>query len=194
MDISDSKLKIGKSAFADCTELTSLNLGSVNMMGERTFYKCTSLVSLTLGNALTEIGEEAFRYCSGLIDVNIPDFVTKIGRYAFADCPNLETIKIGRSVDSIGDGLFFRSSLNLAEFASIESMCNIVYGSEVSHPAYCGAVIRVAGQPMDTNLIIPESVTRIGDYAFYKCDIRSVVIPESVTSIGSGAFYNTSLA
>ena len=40
-----------------------------------------------------------------------------------------------------------------------------------------------------TSVTIPESVTSIGDYAFYKCsNLTSVTIPESVTSIGSYAF------
>ena len=39
--------------------------------------------------------------------------------------------------------------------------------------------------------VIPDSVTSIGDYAFYYCDsLTSVVIPDSVTSIGDYAFYN----
>ena len=40
-----------------------------------------------------------------------------------------------------------------------------------------------------SSLVIPDSVTSIGDWAFYYCDaLRSVVLPDSVTSIGIGAF------
>ena len=40
-----------------------------------------------------------------------------------------------------------------------------------------------------TSIIIPESVTGIGDYAFQGCSsLTSVIIPESVTSIGEFAF------
>ena len=40
------------------------------------------------------------------------------------------------------------------------------------------------------DLIIPDSVTSIGDWAFAQCtDLTSVTIPDSVTSIGDGAFY-----
>ena len=36
---------------------------------------------------------------------------------------------------------------------------------------------------------VKDSVTSIGDWAFYYCDaLRSVVIPDGVTSIGVGAF------
>lgn len=39
-------------------------------------------------------------------------------------------------------------------------------------------------------MTIPNSVTSIGDYAFFNCDsLTSVTIPNSVTSIGGSAFY-----
>ena len=39
------------------------------------------------------------------------------------------------------------------------------------------------------NLVIPDSVTNIGDYAFWGCtSLKSLVIPDSVTSIGNEAF------
>ena len=42
-----------------------------------------------------------------------------------------------------------------------------------------------------TSVVIGDSVTSIGNYAFYNCDsLTSVVIPDSVTSIGEEAFYN----
>ena len=39
------------------------------------------------------------------------------------------------------------------------------------------------------SLVIPDSVTNIGDYAFWGCtSLKSLVIPDSVTHIGNGAF------
>ncbi len=43
-----------------------------------------------------------------------------------------------------------------------------------------------------TDVTIPDSVTTIGDDAFYCCSIGSVDIPPSVTSIGGGAFISFS--
>ena len=40
-----------------------------------------------------------------------------------------------------------------------------------------------------TSVTIPNSVTEIGNNAFYGSDLTSVTIPNSVTSIGGGAFY-----
>ncbi len=44
-----------------------------------------------------------------------------------------------------------------------------------------------------TSVIIPDSVTSIGGYAFFDCfGLTSVTIPDSVASIGDSAFYNCS--
>ena len=44
-----------------------------------------------------------------------------------------------------------------------------------------------------TSVIIPDSVTSIGNYAFFNNQLTSVIIPNSVTSIGMGAFSSNQL-
>ncbi len=44
-----------------------------------------------------------------------------------------------------------------------------------------------------TSIIIPNSVTSIGEYAFFRCSsLTSIIIPNSVTSIGEYVFYGCS--
>ena len=43
-----------------------------------------------------------------------------------------------------------------------------------------------------TDINIPNSVTAIGDVAFQYCGLTSLVIPESIKKIGNGAFYGNS--
>lgn len=44
-----------------------------------------------------------------------------------------------------------------------------------------------------TSIIIPDSVTRISDSAFYNCNLTSVIINDNVTRIESAAFKGCSL-
>ncbi len=59
-------------------------------------------------------------------------------------------------------------------------------------------VIDASGTLTDYNgnggdVVIPDNVYRIGDYAFYQCKLTSVVIPDSVVSIGEYAFAGNDL-
>ena len=50
-----------------------------------------------------------------------------------------------------------------------------------------GSLIRYTGS--GTDVVIPDGVTSIGDYAFNECKmLTSIKIPDSVTSIGKSAF------
>ena len=52
-----------------------------------------------------------------------------------------------------------------------------------------GVLKKYAGKWGVTEVVIPDSVTAIGDGAFFGCDsLTSIVIPDSVTAIGDGAF------
>ena len=46
-----------------------------------------------------------------------------------------------------------------------------------------------------SSIVIPDSVTDIGDYAFPDCSsLSKIVIPNSVTDIGDSAFFGCSLS
>ena len=178
---------IGEFAFYERSSLTSVTIGnSVTSIGKSAFYNCSSLTSVTIPDSVTSIGQAAFSYCSSLTSVTIPNSVTSIGRNAFYDCSSLTSVTIPDSVTSIGERAFSRCSSLTAfygKFASADNSCLIVDGVLESFAIDCGA----------TSYSIPDSVTSIRAYAFYKCSsLTSVNIPDSVTSIGSYAFYGCS--
>ena len=136
----------------------------------------------------TSIGEEAFRECSGLTSVVIPNSVTSIGNVAFYKCSGLTSVKIPNSVTFIGNFVFLGCE-NLAYIIVNDN--NKTFDSRNN----CNAIIETATNTLLVgckNTIIPNSVTSIGERAFYGCSgLTSITIPNSVTSIGNESFYGT---
>ena len=85
---------IGKYAFEDCTNLTSVTIGnSVTSIGNSAFDDCYNLTSVTISNSVTSIGDEAFSSCNSLVSVTIGSGVTSIGNGAFYSCDSLTSVK-----------------------------------------------------------------------------------------------------
>ena len=219
VDIPDSVTSIGEGAFYGCTGLVSVDIpGSVTSIGDYTFYGCTGLVSVTIPDSVTSIGDYAFWGCTGLVSVDIPDSVTSIGEGAFCDCTGLVSVDIPDSVTSIEDYAFYRctglvsvnipdsvtsigerafyrcSSLEKINISSIEAWCNISFDSASSNPLsdsiYDEVNLYLNGE-LVTDLVIPDSVTTISDYAFYNCySLTSVTIGSGVKLIPESAFYD----
>ena len=196
--IPESVTSIGGYTFYYCSSLTSITIpDSITSIGSSAFYNCSSLETVTFGedSMLTNIGTSAFRNCSNLESVNLPEGITAINNYTFHGCSSLTSITIPESVTSIGFSAFTNcSKIQKLYIDNLTSYLNISYSSS-SSPLYSTnqAVSLYVGEVLITNLVIPEGVKTIPDYAFKGVNnITSVTIPSGVTSIGSCAFYNCS--
>ena len=196
---------IGDDAFHGCSSLTGVYISDLAAWCRIAFGDSYSnplsyagklylndvlVIDLVISDGVTSIGDYAFSGCSGLTSIMIPDSVTSIGDEAFSDCGSLTSITIPDSVTSIGEGAFEDCyGLTSVYIFDLAAWCGIEFVDRDSNPlSYAGKLYLNDVLVMD--LVIPDSVTSIGDYAFSGCDgLTSITIPDSVTSIGDSAFY-----
>jgi len=151
-------------------------------------------------------------------DIAIPDSVKIIDDFAFMNS-NLTTIKFSESLERIGIAAFFNSGLNQDEISfpsklkkigdgafKKTSLRKVILSEKISEIGY--SAFRNAGLE---NVIISDSVRKIGEYAFAdnntlnnviigsgikkiekflfaNTGIETITIPEGVTEIGDYAF------
>lgn len=197
LTIPNSVTKIGDYAFENCGELKSITIPkSVTSIGGQAFNLCYSLAQIVVeeGNPIYDSRNN----CNAIIETAtntllqgskntvIPSTVTTIAPYAFSFGATPNHLVIPKSVTNL-DYRSFYMCYNLAKI-EVESG-NPVFDSRDN----CNAIIETASNNLVlgcASTIIPNSVTGIGDNAFYGCsELKAIVIPDKVEQIGYGAFY-----
>ena len=160
-NIPDSVTTIGDGAFYICESLQSIYIpNSVTHIGNHAFGACLLLQSINIQNSITTIGDQAFSSCYSLQNISIPNSVTHIGNNPFIDCKNLIITCQADKFEIVEDALYEKENKTLIGY----------YGKKET-------------------FYIPNSITSIGDWAFYNCEsLQSIYIPNSVIHIGNYAF------
>ena len=187
---------IGNYAFERCFGLTKVNIpNSVSYIGNYAFNSCWNIVSLSLGINIVSIGDYAFSGCNGLSDITLPNTLTAIGNVAFGNCYNINSITIPGSVTNIGSSAFsncFVTEDNFTNNSILDAAANNYWGLKIVDTKDYGfcisgdELLKYIG--MDTEIVIPEDITVIGDNAFNgNYNITSIILPPNLKSIGKTA-------
>ena len=161
----------------------------VKSIGQDAFSNCTSLTSVVIPNSVTSFENYAFWKCSALESINIPDSVTKLGANAIFYCDSLTTIHIPSSVTQIVGPKLSLHSQNLVSITVDENNKHFCSVDGVLYTKSMDTILAYPEKKVGTAYSIPNSVTKIGDYAFSACRmLESIFVPDSVTDIGSRAF------
>jgi len=143
------------------------------------FRFCSALRNVFLGDKVTTIGDKAFYGCGRLRDLELPDTVSAIGIEAFSGA-TLNNFKLPKSLTTIGERAFMGCYLNTERLEIPAGVTEIAYSAF----AECWNL---------RELIIPDTVTTIGYYAFAGASITELTVPASVKDIGAFAFADNSL-
>ena len=192
---------IWKYAFYENDKITSVIISdSVTSIGEYAFTNCKSLASVTIGNSVTSIGWWVFEDCSLLESVTFNGTVDQWKSIYFGSGWNdgvpatYVQCTDGKVWLNISESLIFTSNGDgtcYVEGDSTKELTNIVIppvspdGDIVTTIAYQAFI----NQNELTSVIIPDSVTSIGDWAFQYSGLKSITMPNSVTRIGTGSFH-----
>ena len=150
-------------------------------------YPAAKAMRYVIPEGVTAILKNAFKGCSDLMSVTIPKTVTRIDAFAFYGCSSLTSITIPKSVTSIG-GLAFGSCSSLIKFAV--SADNLKY-SDVDGVLFNKSMTQLITYPEAKSSVykVPNGVKTIAAHAFSgNSTLSFIILPDSVTMIGNRAF------
>lgn len=124
------------------------------------------------GLTVTEIAYKAFFENEDILSVTIPDTIKKIGESAFCGCCCLNEVVIPETVEEIGEEAFY-DCVCLSDDDGFVIVRDVLY-------EYFGEREEV---------IVPEGIKTIGCYCFSNDNIKNIILPGSVCKIEESAFY-----
>ena len=189
-----------KKLFIGENELTNLVIPNTTQKINRyAFINAKNLISLTFaeGSQLEEIGYYSFMGCTQLTNINIPEGVKTLSQYAFNSCSSLVSISFPSTLETISLLAFGAcNNLKRVDIPSLKDWLEINFemndwgiNYHQTNPLFHTHELYANGE-LVTEIIIPDSISKINVGAFARCtSITSVIIPSHVTSVGADAFY-----
>lgn len=169
---------IADEAFANCDGLTEIILTEdLRIIGAGAFEDCDGLQTVVFPSGATTIGDEAFCDCSALSNMQIPDSVTYIGQDAFKKTAFYD------STENWENGVLYAGDCLIQCKSSVSGVLEIRPGTKTI------AAEAMKERTKITEIILPDTLSTIGEKAFYGCSgLKSIRFGKSVSAIGTGAF------
>lgn len=202
---SSSELYVGKEAFKGCERLNTVSLIPMTNIDDRAFEGCKALAnfsydyiggeSLSLASEITSytsrssifVGDYAFAGCESLVSF-VPNYIVdtvKLGMGSFEGCRSLNTVRLPYGTTEIPKYAFKDCSRLVKFFLEVQSYSRASSGLESIGESAFENCTRFPGIIYDSDgywsggneelLILPYTLTSIGDRAFYGCkSIKSI--------------------
>lgn len=152
--------------------------------GKKYYLERIAVRHLIIKDGVNEIKEKEYSYSNGLETVTIPSSVTSIGPEAFSYCPNLKKITLPLSCKV--DPTAFKESPNATLIYHVKNIFDFM---AVTNKCDCSICFLDENNNLLTDLIIPEGIEEIPEYAFARCiSINTIKFPSTLKRIKSHAF------
>lgn len=172
-EVEKGTTEIGCNAFEGQMHLQKVILPeTVAVVGEEAFESCQNLKEITLPEGLREIRADVFRHCVKLNELRLPSSLQLLGERAVTDTFGWSDRMNGITRITVAEGN-----------PVFEADENALYRKEEDASV---TLIKYFGREREFE--IPEKVSRVGESAFRRANVRNLVIPQSVAEIGGDAF------
>ena len=188
---------IGEEAFERCPALKVVTFpASLESIDTEAFFLCTGLESVTFAGA-TAVGKDAFEYCDALAEVTVAPGMTQFGEDAFFNTPWVRSLAAENKGAAVVNNVLI-GAYGAWDKKKGDGILIIPDGVTKIAPAALrgttlgGQTSSEEGTQVDWYLeevVIPDSVTEIGNEAFYMCpQLERVTIGNGVTAIPEACF------
>ncbi len=172
----------------------------ITSLKEGMFQNYGSLTYIQLPKSLKKIGKSAL-YGTNITGIQLPYGLTEIGSKAFYGCTKLTSITLPQTVTTIGDSAFYNTGISGMTFPdSVKSLGSSVLAHTknlrwVKLPSGLKELPSSFFQGCEVlrTVILPDTVTSIGNSAFKDSGLARIDLPSGLTKLGTSCFYGTCL-
>lgn len=144
---------------------------TIETIGALAFGYCSNLKTIRFPDNLKTFSNNMLRLCTSLEEITLPKHLETLESFAFLGCTSLRTVHFPAH-EIFLDDTAFNNCKNFVDDHGFQIIQGVLY-------YYFGT---------DEVVVVPDSVTKIANSAFYLSDCKEVILPESVKIIGNSSF------